>query len=56
MHELYLQFLSMTLIVVGVKRATNLTMKCNGGGTAFSTAFVSPLDVMSYSGYPVAQS
>lgn len=55
-HDLNLQFVLITLIVVGVSHATNLTIKLNTCGTAFSTACVSPLAVTSYSGYPVAQS
>lgn len=55
-HDLRLQCWPITLIVVGANHATNLTTKFNGGGTAFSTAWVIPLAVMSNNGYPVAQS
>lgn len=55
-HDLYLHLLFLTLMVVGVSHATNLTMKSKGEGITFSTAWVIPLDVISYRGYPVAQS
>lgn len=55
-HDLCLHLLFLTLMVVGVSHATNLTKKRKGDGITFSTAWVNPLEVISYRGYPVTQS
>lgn len=55
-HDFRLQLSFITLIVVGVTHAKNLSTGCKNEGITFSTAWVIPLEVMSYRGYPVAQS
>lgn len=46
-HDLCLQLPLITLIVVGVIHAKNLSPSCKNEGITFSTAWVRPLDVMS---------
>lgn len=46
-HDLYLQFCSITLPVVGKSHAISLTKKRNDGGSIPSIDCVSPLEVTS---------